>query len=74
MSETMRRAVVTGMGAITPVGSGVQETWKNLTEGKNGIAPITLFDTENYKAKLAAEAEFMAMVVTVPTPATEPAA
>ncbi len=55
MNETLRRAVVTGMGAITPVGSSVQESWKNLTEGRNGIAPITLFDTENYKAKLAAE-------------------
>ena len=42
------------MGAITPVGNSVEECWRNLTAGKNGIAPITLFDTEKYKAKLAA--------------------
>lgn len=50
-----RRVVVTGMGAITPVGNSVTEAWENLKQGKNGIAPITHFDTENYKAKLAAE-------------------
>lgn len=50
-----RRVVVTGMGAITPVGNNVEESWSNLKAGVNGIAPITLFDTENYKAKLAAE-------------------
>ena len=43
------------MGAITPVGNSVQECWQNLVAGKNGIGPITLFDTENYKAKLGAE-------------------
>ncbi len=50
-----RRVVVTGLGAITPVGNTVHETWESLKNGKNGIAPITLFDTENFKAKLAAE-------------------
>lgn len=50
-----RRVVVTGMGAITPVGNSVQECWESLLAGKNGIAPITLFDTANYKAKLGAE-------------------
>ena len=50
-----RRVVVTGMGAITPLGNNVQETWEGLKTGKNGIAPITLFDTENYKSKLGAE-------------------
>ncbi|MBQ7346542.1 MAG: beta-ketoacyl-ACP synthase II [Clostridia bacterium] len=50
-----RRVVVTGMGAVTPVGNNVEETWQSLKEGKNGIAPITLFDTANYKAKLGAE-------------------
>ena len=54
MSEH-RRVVVTGLGAITPVGNSVKEVWGNLKDGKNGIAPITLFDTEKYKAKLAAE-------------------
>lgn len=54
MSEN-RRVVVTGMGAITPVGNNVKDTWEDLKSGKNGIAPITLFDTENFKAKLGAE-------------------
>lgn len=54
MSEN-RRVVVTGMGAITPVGNTVQESWENLKAGKNGIGPITTFDTTNLKAKLAAE-------------------
>ena len=49
MSEN-RRVVVTGMGAITPVGNNVKDTWEGLKSGKNGIAPITLFDTENFKA------------------------
>lgn len=50
-----RRVVVTGMGAITPVGNTVQESWENLKAGKNGIGLITTFDTTNLKAKLAAE-------------------
>ena len=50
-----RRVVVTGAGAITPVGKSVEEMWENLLNGKNGIAPITLFDTTEYKATLAAE-------------------
>lgn len=54
MSEK-RRVVVTGAGAITPVGNSVEQMWDNLVSGKNGIAPITLFDTTNYKATLAAE-------------------
>lgn len=54
MSEN-RRVVVTGIGAITPLGNNMADTWNGLKNGKNGIAPITLFDTEKYKAKLAAE-------------------
>ena len=50
-----RRVVVTGAGAITPVGKSVEEMWENLLKGKNGIAPITLFDTTEYKATMAAE-------------------
>lgn len=50
-----RRVVVTGIGAITPIGNNTKDTWENLKAGKNGIAPITLFDTSNHKAKLAAE-------------------
>ena len=50
-----RRVVVTGLGAVTPVGNTVKETWEGLIAGKNGIAPITGFDTTGFKAKLGAE-------------------
>ena len=49
------RVVVTGMGAITPIGNDVESFWNGLKEKKVGIAPITCFDTTEYKAKLAAE-------------------
>ena len=54
MSEN-RRVVVTGIGAITPLGNSVSDTWENMKNGKNGIGSITLFDTEKFKAKLGAE-------------------
>lgn len=54
MSEN-KRVVVTGLGAVTPLGNTVAETWQGLKTGKNGIGPITRFDTEKFKAKLAAE-------------------
>lgn len=50
-----RRVVVTGMGAITPIGNNVEDFWSSLKEGKNGIDFIKAFDTEDFKAKLAAE-------------------
>lgn len=50
-----RRVVVTGMGAVTPIGNNVEEFWKSIKEGKVGIAPITKFDTAEYKVKIAAE-------------------
>ncbi len=50
-----RRVVVTGMGAITPIGKNVEEFWESIKQGKCGIDEITLFDTTGYKAKLAAE-------------------
>lgn len=51
----MRRVAVTGMGAITPVGNSVDEFWKNLLNGVNGIDRITHFDPTDFKATLAAE-------------------
>lgn len=50
-----RRVVITGVGAITPIGNNVEEFWKGLKEGKCGIDNITLFDTTDYKVKLAGE-------------------
>lgn len=49
------RVVVTGMGAITPIGNSVDEFWNGLKEKKVGIGPISVFDTTDYKVKLAAE-------------------
>lgn len=50
-----RRVVVTGMGAITPIGNSVEEFWNAIKEGKTGFGPITYFDTADYRCKLAAE-------------------
>ena len=50
-----RRVVVTGMGAITPLGLSVEEFWNGVKEGRIGFGPITKFDAEGYKASLAAE-------------------
>lgn len=50
-----RRVVVTGMGAITPIGNNVEEFWNGIKQEKIGFAPITRFDTTDYKCKLAAE-------------------
>jgi len=50
-----RRVVITGMGAITPIGKNVEEFWNGIKEGKCGIDQITHFDTADYKVKLAAE-------------------
>ena len=50
-----KRVVVTGMGAITPIGNNVEEFWKSVKEGKCGIDNITKFDTSEYEVKLAAE-------------------
>ena len=51
----MRRVVVTGLGAVTPIGNNMTEYWNGLVNGVNGIAPITRFDTTEFKSKLAAE-------------------
>lgn len=50
-----KRVVITGLGAITPIGKNVNETWKGIENKKCGIDKITLFDTENFKTKLAGE-------------------
>ena len=50
-----RRVVVTGLGAVTPIGNNVEEFWKGIKESKCGVDEITLFDTSKFKVKLAAE-------------------
>jgi 3-oxoacyl-[acyl-carrier-protein] synthase II len=51
----LKRVVVTGLGALTPIGNNIEEYWKGLTEGKSGSAPITYYDTEKFKTKFACE-------------------
>ena len=54
-SRELRRVVVTGMGAVTPLGLTVKEFWTHALSGKSGIAPITYFDTTKYETKFAGE-------------------
>src|SRR5690606_36211593 len=51
----LKRVVVTGFGALTPIGNNAQEYWENLVKGESGAAPITLFDATNFKTKFACE-------------------
>lgn len=51
----LRRVVVTGLGALTPIGNTIPEYWEALVNGKSGAAPITYFDTEKFKTKFACE-------------------
>ncbi|MFW6247544.1 MAG: beta-ketoacyl-ACP synthase II [bacterium] len=49
------RVVITGLGAVTPLGNNVADTWRGMVEGRSGVGPITKFDPEIYPAKIAAE-------------------
>ena len=51
----LRRVVITGLGALTPVGNSAPETWEALVNGVNGIAPITAFDASLFKTQFAGE-------------------
>ena len=51
----MKRVVITGIGALTPIGNNVNDFWKSLINGMSGAAPITKFDTEKFKTKFACE-------------------
>jgi 3-oxoacyl-[acyl-carrier-protein] synthase II len=56
MSKTLRRRVViTGLGAVTPLATGVEESWRKLCQGKSGVARITKFDPSGFKSQIAAE-------------------
>ena len=51
----LKRVVVTGFGAITPIGNNAKDYWESLVKGESGAAPITLFDATNFKTKFACE-------------------
>lgn len=57
----LKRVVVTGMGAVTPVGNNPSETWENLLKGVSGAAPITLFDASKFKTQFACEVKGLDM-------------
>lgn len=51
----LKRVVITGLGALTPIGNNIQEYWEGLSSGRNGAAPITRFDAEKFRTKFACE-------------------
>jgi len=55
MSKALRRVVITGLGAITPLATGVEESWQKLRQGKSGVARITKFDPSGFNVQIAAE-------------------
>jgi len=55
MVEGLRRVVVTGLGAVTPIGNDVAAYWEGLRTARNGVAPITLFDASRHACRFAAE-------------------
>ena len=50
-----RRVVITGLGAVSPVGNNVKDSWENIKAGKSGVDKITLFDASDYPVQIAAE-------------------
>lgn len=52
---TKRRVVITGLGVLSPVGIGLTENWRNITAGRGGIAPVTLFDATGFSSRIAGE-------------------
>ena len=55
MHTTSKRVVITGLGAITPVGNTAAEFWQSLTNGVSGIGPITRFDASDFTTRIAGE-------------------
>ena len=50
-----RRVVITGLGAVTPIGIGIEAFWNSLKEGKSGIGPVSSFDASTFPSKVAGE-------------------
>ena len=63
-----RRIVITGLGAVTPIGNDVEAAWKNLLAGQCGIGPITLFDASKYDTRIAGEVKQFDPAPAFPTP------
>ena len=54
-NDVRRRVVITGMGAVSPLGNTVESSWQAAIEGRSGIGPITRFDSERFETKIAGE-------------------
>src|SRR5512132_2083671 len=65
---TERRVVITGLGAVSPLGNTMDELWKNLLAGQCGIDRITLFDAANFDTKIAAEVKNFDPLPAFPSP------
>lgn len=61
-----KRVVISGVGAVTPIGNSVNESWQNLILGKSGIGPISIFDASNYPVKIGAEVKNFDFDASVP--------
>ena len=61
-----RRVVITGLGAVTPVGLNVKETWNNILSGKSGVAPLTIFDTESFPVHFGASVKNFDITTIIP--------
>ena len=61
-----RRVVITGLGAVTPVGLNVKETWNNILSGKSGVAPLTIFDTVNFPVHFGASVKNFDITTIIP--------
>ena len=69
----LKRVVVTGLGAVTPLGIGVDETWNALINGVSGAGPITLFDASLFKTQFACEVKGFDPISTRKKPANSTA-
>src|SRR6266568_4505422 len=65
---TERRVVVTGLGAVTPLGNSVETLWTNLIAGKCGVAKISLFDAAGFDTQIAAEVKNFSAAASFPSP------
>ena len=61
-----RRVVITGLGAVTPVGLNVKETWNNILSGKSGVAPLTIFDTASFPVHFGASVKNFDITTIIP--------
>ena len=55
MQDGQRRVVITGLGAVTPLGTGVEKNWQALLEGRSGVGPLTRFDVSDFPTRIAGE-------------------